>query len=505
MHKKKILLMILDGWGHGDKSKSDVIFNSKTPFVDSLYSKFPNCELLTDSENVGLPENQMGNSEVGHLNIGAGRIVLQDLAKINYACEKNLFKNKENLLKSFDYAKKNDAPLHLIGLVSDGGIHSHQDHLYKLCESAREFGVKDVFIHAFTDGRDCDPKSAIKLIKKLEKNLFGAKIATVCGRYYAMDRDQRWERIKFSYDAMVHSIGVKSHDCTQLMAASYDQGITDEFIKPIVVVDDLGMPIAKIKNNDAVICFNFRTDRCRQITNVLTQKDMNEFKMQRLDLHFTTMTNYDSNFNNINVIFEKKNIKNTLGEVLEYNNLTQTRIAETEKYPHVTYFFSGGREKLFEGERRLMVDSPKVSTYDLKPEMSAKELTNCVIDEIEHNTPNFICLNYANVDMVGHTGVYSSINKAIECIDYYAEKVVHSAIKNNYIVMIIADHGNADFAINSDGSPNTAHTKNPVPCFLINSKYKKISDGILADIAPTILNIMGCEKPKEMSGKTLIK
>ena len=505
MLKKKTLLMILDGWGHGDKSISDVIFNSKTPFIDSLYSRFPNCELLTDSENVGLPKNQMGNSEVGHLNIGAGRIVYQDLAKINNACKTNLIKDQEALVKSLYYSKNNNVPLHLIGLVSDGGIHSHQDHLYKLCEIAREYGVKDVFVHAFTDGRDCDPKSAVKLIKRLEKNLFGAKVATVCGRYYAMDRDKRWERIKYSYDAMVHAIGVKSQDYIKLISESYEKGITDEFIKPIVVVDDLGNSIAQINNNDAVICFNFRTDRCRQITHVLCQNDMHDFKMQKLDLHFTTMTNYDSDFKNVNIIFEKKNIKNTLGEVLAINNLTQTRIAETEKYPHVTYFFSGGREDCFEGEKRLMIDSPKVATYDLKPEMSADELTQCVIEEIEDNTPHFICLNYANVDMVGHTGVYSSISRAIEHIDSCAEQVINSALKNDYVIMIIADHGNADYAINTDGSPNTAHTKNPVPCFLLNSKSHQISDGVLADIAPTILHIMGIEKPKEMSGKILIK
>jgi 2,3-bisphosphoglycerate-independent phosphoglycerate mutase len=504
MKGKKTVLIILDGWGHGDKTKSDAIHNANTPFVDSLYNKYPNSELLTDGENVGLPKDQMGNSEVGHLNTGAGRIVYQDLVKINLACEDNSISEMENLKKSFSYANQNNKTLHLIGLVSDGGIHSHQNHLYKLCELANKEGIKNVLVHAFTDGRDCDPKSGKGFIQKLEKNLFGAKIASICGRYYAMDRDKRWERVKLAYDLLINGEGEKSQNITESIQNSYDNGITDEFIKPIVTVNDYGDPISTINEGDAVICFNFRTDRCREITTVLTQTDFPDFEMKTLNLHYTSMTNYDSLYKNVNVIYNKDNIKNTLGEVLEKNNKTQIRIAETEKYPHVTFFFSGGREEEFKGERRLMVNSPKVATYDLQPEMSAPEVTSTIVSELEKGETDFICLNFANPDMVGHTGDYNAIKKAVETIDKCTKKVVEAGLKNDYAFIIIADHGNADFAINPDGTPNTAHSTNPVPCFAINTSFEKIVNGKLGDIAPTILNIMGVEIPKEMTGKILI-
>ena len=505
MKGKKIVLIILDGWGHGDKTKSDAIHHANTPFVDSLYAKYPNCELKTFGEYVGLPKGQMGNSEVGHLNIGAGRIVYQDLAKINIACEDNSIAEMENLKVSFDYAKQNNKPLHLMGLVSDGGIHSHQKHLYKLCELAQKAGIEKVFIHAFTDGRDCDPKSGKGFIQKLEQNLFGAKVASICGRYYAMDRDKRWERVKLAYDLLTKGIGESSKNLVDSMQKSYDNGITDEFIKPIISVDENGNPIAIIQEDDAVICFNFRTDRCREITTVLTQTNMPEFGMNTLNLHYTTMTNYDTTYKNVNVIYNKENIKNTLGEVLEQNNLSQIRIAETEKYPHVTFFFSGGREAEFKGEKRLMVNSPKVATYDLQPEMSAPEVTTTIVAELEKGETDFVCLNFANPDMVGHTGDYNAIKKAVETVDNCTKKVVETGLKNDYAFIIIADHGNADFAINRDGSPNTAHSTNMVPCFAINTGFEKIENGILGDIAPTILKIMGVEIPTQMTGNILIK
>jgi len=505
MKGKKTALIILDGWGHGDRTRSDAIYNANTPFIDSLYSKYPNCELLTDGENVGLPKNQMGNSEVGHLNIGAGRIVYQDLVKINRSCEDNSISEKENLNKSFAYTKENKKSLHLIGLVSDGGIHSHQNHLYKLCELANKAGIENIFIHAFTDGRDCDPKSGKQFIKNLEKNLYGAKIASVCGRYYAMDRDKRWERIKKAYDLIVNGKGEKSKNLSASIQESYDNGVTDEFMKPIISVDDNANPIAIIREGDAVICFNFRTDRCREITTVLTQKNMQDLGMCTLNLHYTTMTNYDKTFKNVHVIFDKENIKNTLGEVLERNNKTQIRIAETEKYPHVTFFFSGGREKEFVGEKRLMVNSPKVATYDLQPEMSAPEVTSTIVAELQKGEIDFVCLNFANADMVGHTGDYNAIIKAVETVDNCVKRVVESGIKNDYAFIIIADHGNADFAVNLDGSPNTAHSTNPVPCFVLNTDFEKIENGKLGDITPTILQIMGVEIPNEMTGNILIK
>ena len=505
MNGKKTGLIILDGWGHGDKTKSDVIHHANTPFIDSLYQKHPNCELKTFGEHVGLPKGQMGNSEVGHLNIGAGRIVYQDLAKINIACKDNSIAEMGNLKASFAYAKHNNKALHFIGLVSDGGIHSHTNHLYKLCELANKAGVEKVFVHAFTDGRDCDPKSGKGFIQELEQNLFGAKIASVCGRYYAMDRDKRWERVKLAYDLLTKGKGESSKNLEKSIQNSYDNGVTDEFIKPIISVDENGNPVAKIQEGDAVICFNFRTDRCREITTVLTQTNMLDFGMQILNLHYTTMTNYDASYKNVNVIYNKDNIKNTLAEVLESNNKTQIRIAETEKYPHVTFFFSGGRETEFKGEKRLIVNSPKVATYDLQPEMSAPEVTATIVSELEKGATDFVCLNFANPDMVGHTGDYRAIKKAVETVDTCTRKVVEAGLKNDYAFIIIADHGNADFAINEDGSPNTAHSTNMVPCFALNTGFEKIENGKLGDIAPTILKIMGVEIPTEMTGEILIK
>ena len=505
MKGKKTALIILDGWGHGDKTKSDAIHHASTPFIDSLYKDYPNCELKTFGQHVGLPKGQMGNSEVGHLNIGAGRIVYQDLAKINIACEDNSIAEMENLKISFAYAKHSNKALHLIGLVSDGGIHSHQNHLYKLCELANKACIEKVFIHAFTDGRDCDPKSGIGFIKQLEKNLFGARIASICGRYYAMDRDKRWERIKLAYDLLTKGKGEVSLNLTESIQNSYNNGITDEFIKPIISVDENRNPIVKIQEDDAVICFNFRTDRCREITTVLTQTNMPDFKMSTLNLHFTTLTNYDSSYQKVNVIYDKANITNTLGEVLEQNNKTQIRISETEKYPHVTFFFSGGREKEFIGEKRLMINSPKVATYDLQPEMSAPEVTETIVAELEKGESDFVCLNFANPDMVGHTADYNAIVKAVEIVDNCTKQVVEAGLKNDYAFIIIADHGNADFAINADGSPNSAHSTNLVPCFALNTGFNNIQNGKLADIAPTILKIMEVETPIEMTGIILIK
>lgn len=506
MNTKKVALLILDGWGFGDKSTSDAIYNANTPFFDQCLVKYPYSKLQTSGEYVGLPQGQMGNSEVGHLNIGAGRIVYQDFAKINKACEDNSIAKNETLKAAFQHAKTNNVAVHFIGLVSDGGIHSHQKHLYKLCDLAKENNVKDVFIHAFTDGRDCDPKSGKSQIESLESHLSNSKgeLVSTVGRYYAMDRDNRWERVKEAYDLLLHGKGEKSNDFVNSIQKSYNNDITDEFIKPIVKVDNNNHPIGRIKPNDVVICFNFRTDRCREITIALTQEDLVDEGMKTIPLHYVTMTNYNRNFKNINVIYDKENLQNTLGEVLENHNKTQIRIAETEKYPHVTFFFSGGREKEFEGEKRLMVNSPKVATYDLQPEMSAEEVTQKILPEIENTTSDFICLNFANTDMVGHTGVYSAITTAAEKVDNCVERIVTKGIISGYSFIIIADHGNADYAINPDGSPNTAHSTNPVPCILIDSDKKEIKDGKLGDIAPTILSLLNVEIPEEMTGEILI-
>lgn len=504
MENKKVILIIMDGWGLGKNKKSDAIQNADTPFVSSLYAKYPNTTLKTCGEFVGLPDGQMGNSEVGHLNLGAGRIVYQELQRINVAIRNGEMANNKTLLDAVNYAKENKKPIHLIGLVSDGGVHSHINHLKALTDICKHNELSNVFIHAFTDGRDTDPKSGLQFLSELQKHLDGSvgAIASITGRYYAMDRDKRWERVKLAYDALVNGIGYKTNDVLAAVSKSYEEGVTDEFIKPII---NETLSDANIKDGDAVICFNFRTDRCREITEVLSQTDMPDFGMKKLQLHYTTMTQYDHKFKNVHVIFENDDLRNTLGEILEQNKKTQIRIAETEKYPHVSFFFSGGREVPFEGERRIMIPSPKVATYDLQPEMSAYEVTDAIVTEINKKSANFICLNYANADMVGHTGVWNAIIKAVETVDQCVNKVVTAALENNYTVLLTADHGNADYAINEDGTPNTAHTLNLVPLFLISNDGKgKINPGKLGDVAPTILTLMNLPIPKEMTGDILI-
>ncbi len=503
---KKVVLMILDGFGIGNKTASDCVFNANTPNLDSLISRYPNSQLLTHGNNVGLPDGQMGNSEVGHINIGAGRIVYQDLVRINMDIENDNISNNEQLKKAFSYARDNNKSLHFIGLVSDGGVHSMDTHLYKLCEIATRYNVKNTFVHAITDGRDTDPKSGLGFIAELLENLkdSNAKIASVIGRYYSMDRDKRWERIKKGYDLYVHGTGAKTKDILGSIADSYEKGITDEFIEPIVVVNELNEPVAKISDGDVVICFNYRTDRLRQLTIALTQNDFPDFNMKSIPLEYYTLTNYDDSFRNINVIYDKDNLANTIGEIVSNVDKKQIRIAETEKYAHVTFFFSGGREKEFKNERRIMIPSPKVATYDLQPEMSAFLVKDALVSEINKADADFIVVNFANCDMVGHTGIYDAIIKAVETVDKCVGEVVNAAISNNYEVIIIADHGNADYTINPDGTPNTAHSLNPVPCILISDRYKHINDGILADLAPTILTLMGIKIPSIMTGKILM-
>lgn len=499
-------LIILDGWGIGDHSKSDAVFNANTPFMDELLANRPNAKLKTCGEDVGLPDGQMGNSEVGHLNIGAGRIVYQELTRINKSIREGDFYTNPVLLAAMLKAKEKNVKIHLMGLVSKGGVHSSQEHIYALCKMAKDNDLKDVFIHAFTDGRDCDPKSGLEFIQELEVELKKStgKIASVIGRYYAMDRDNRWERIKHSYDLMVNGIGASIDSAADGIEKSYESGKTDEFIDPIVITEN-GVPIAKIEDGDVVISFNFRTDRPREISTALTQKDFHEFNMHRLDLHYVTMTNYDSTFENVNIVFDKDNLFNTLGEVLSKVDKTQVRIAETEKYPHVTFFFSGGREETFPLESRLMVNSPKVATYDLQPEMSAFEVRDTIVNCMKTDSPNFFCLNFANPDMVGHTGVYDAIIKAVETVDNCLKDVVTAGLELNYEFLVIADHGNADFVINADGTPNTAHSLNSVPVVLVsNEKNLSIKDGILADVAPTILNRLGIASPMEMTGISLV-
>jgi len=504
MEAKKAILIIMDGWGLGQKKESDAIQNAKTPFVSSLYDKYPHTTLVTYGRAVGLPEGQMGNSEVGHLNLGAGRIVYQELERINVAIENGEFEKNPVLLHSINYANQNKKPLHLMGLVSDGGVHSHINHLKALTSICKKNGLENVYIHAFTDGRDTDPKIGINFLKDLQKHLdeTTGKIATVTGRYYAMDRDKRWERIKIAYDALVNRKGEITEDIFAAINSSYNQDITDEFLKPII---NAATPESGIKDGDAVICFNFRTDRCREITEALTQTAFPEQGMNPLQLDYTTMTLYDHQFKNIHIIFQKDDLVNTLGEVLEQNDKKQIRIAETEKYPHVTFFFSGGREKPFKGENRILIPSPKVATYDLKPEMSAYEVTNALLPEIKKQSADFICLNFANADMVGHTGVWDAVVKAVETVDTCVKEVVTAALENGYTVFLTADHGNADYIINEDGTPNTAHTKNLVPFFIIDTKWQgAIKPGKLGDLAPTILTMMNLPIPKEMTGNVLI-
>ncbi|MDB5222937.1 MAG: 2,3-bisphosphoglycerate-independent phosphoglycerate mutase [Chitinophagaceae bacterium] len=503
MEEKKVILIIMDGWGLGKIKSSDAIQNANVPFVSSLYPKFPNTTLVTCGEAVGLPAGQMGNSEVGHLNLGAGRIVYQELERINVAVRNGEFKKNEALLNTIRYAKDNNKPLHLMGLVSNGGVHSHIEHLKAITSICKEEELQNVFIHAFTDGRDTDPKSGIHFLKELQEHLQKTTgvIAIIVGRYYAMDRDKRWERVKIAYDGLVNRIGRITNDVLGAVEQSYEMNVTDEFIKPIIneSID------ASIKDGDAVICFNFRTDRCREITQVLTQTPIPDFGMNPLSLYFTTMSRYDHTFKNINVIFETDDLKNTLGDILAQQNKKQIRIAETEKYPHVTFFFSGGREVPFEGEKRIMIPSPKVATYDLQPEMSACELTDALLPEIKNKTADFICLNFANTDMVGHTGVWEAVVKAAETVDKCVEKVVTTALENGYTIFLTADHGNADYMINEDGTPNTAHTLNLVPFFIIDKEWKgDIKPGKLGDLAPTILTMMQLPIPKEMTGNILI-
>ena len=503
MEAKKVILIIMDGWGIGKKKESDAIQNANVPFVTSLYKKYPHATLVTCGSAVGLPDGQMGNSEVGHLNLGAGRIVYQELERINVAIKTGSFQKNQALLDTLVYAKNNNKALHLVGLVSNGGVHSHINHLKAITSICKEKKIEHVYIHAFTDGRDTDPKSGLGFLEELQKHLEKStgKIATVTGRYYAMDRDKRWERIKIAYDALVHRTGEVTNDIFAAIGASYSKNITDEFLLPIINADTPG---SAINDGDAVLCFNFRTDRCREITEVLTQTAFPEYNMIPLQLYYTTMTMYNHAYKNIHIIFEKDDLVNTLGEVLAANGKKQIRIAETEKYPHVTFFFSGGRELPFEGEKRIMIPSPKVATYDLKPEMSAIEVTNALLPEIQKKSADFICLNFANTDMVGHTGVWDAVIKAAETTDACVEKIVTAGLENGYTIFLTADHGNADYMINEDGSPNTAHTLNLVPFFIIDNNWKgKISDGKLGDIAPTILKMMDLPIPSVMTGDIL--
>lgn len=504
---KKVLLMILDGWGIAKILKVSAIDSAHTPYINALYKKYPHSKLEASGLAVGLPAGQMGNSEVGHMNIGAGRVVYQDLVRVNKAVEEKELDTNPVLMEAFSYAKENNKAVHFIGLVSDGGVHSHIDHLKGLCTIAANNGLKNVFIHAFTDGRDTDPKGGLGYLTDLKEHTAKTtgNIASVVGRYFAMDRDKRWERVKLAYDVMVHGAGEKASDVLNAVKKSYENGVTDEFIKPIVVVDKKDQPIATIKEGDVVLCFNFRTDRGREITMALTQQDFPEQNMHKLNLHYVTLTNYDDSFKGVKVIFDKDNLVNTLGEIVSKVGKKQIRIAETEKYPHVTFFFSGGREEVFPGESRIMCPSPKVATYDLKPEMSANDIKDKIIPELEKGEADFICLNFANPDMVGHTGVFEAAVKACETVDACNEAVTETARKNGYSVIIIADHGNADMMVNEDGTPNTAHTTNLVPCILVDDTYKgNLKDGKLGDLAPTILTLMGISIPKEMTGTVLL-
>jgi len=496
--------MILDGWGKSPDPKVSAIDNANTSFIDSLYTKYAHAQLRTDGEHVGLPEGQMGNSEVGHMNLGAGRIVYQDLAKINLAIQKDTLKNEKVLVEALNYAKKNNKNVHFLGLLSDGGVHAHTSHLRGFIDAANKAGTKS-YIHAFTDGRDVDPKSGKGYIKDLENYISGTntKIATITGRYYAMDRDKRWERVQLAYDAIVNGQGTKTNNATKTIQENYDVDITDEFIKPLILTEN-NFPVAKIEKDDVVIFFNFRTDRGRELTEMLNQKDFPEYNTKKLSLYYVTITNYSDDFEGIKVIFNKDNIAETLGEVLEKNNKKQIRIAETEKYPHVTFFFSGGREQPFNGESRILKNSPKVATYDLKPEMSAFELTDALLPELQKGETDFVCLNFANGDMVGHTGSMPAAIKACEAVDNCVEKIITTALSNEYTTLLIADHGNCETMMNPDGSPHTAHTTNPVPIILIDNELTAIKDGVLGDIAPTILKLINVNKPDVMTCNSLI-
>mgnify|MGYP002147191426 CR=1 FL=1 len=505
--QQKAMLIIMDGWGINRNPATSAIEAANTPFTDSLYLNYPNTGLLTHGEYVGLPEEQMGNSEVGHMNIGAGRVVYQDLVRINKSIEEKELDQNSVLVDALRYAKTNNKSLHLIGLLSDGGVHSHIEHLKGIVTIAHHYGIKNLFVHAFLDGRDTDPKGGVGYLKDLQTHLAktSGKIASLIGRYYAMDRDKRWERVRLAYDLLVKGTGSQTTNVISAVEQSYDAGVTDEFVKPIVVVDAQQKPLTTIQQGDVVVCFNFRTDRGREITQALTQQDFPEQEMKALQLHYVTLTNYDDSFKNVNVIFDKDNLENTLGEIVSKAGKKQIRMAETEKYPHVTFFFSGGREEAFAGESRIMCPSPKVATYDLKPEMSANDLKDKIIPELEKKEADFICLNFANPDMVGHTGVFEAAVKACETVDACNQAVTEVARKNGYTIIIIADHGNAELMINEDGSPNTAHTTNLVPCILVDDQFKgKLKDGKLGDLAPTILALMGIPKPPQMTGTVLI-
>ncbi|CAL2088333.1 2,3-bisphosphoglycerate-independent phosphoglycerate mutase [Tenacibaculum sp. 190524A05c] len=503
---KKVILMILDGWGISPNPEVSAVDKANTPFIDSLYNKYPHSELRTDGEHVGLPVGQMGNSEVGHINLGAGRIVYQNLAKINKAITDNTLASEATLVNTFEFAKKNNKTVHLLGLVSDGGIHSHINHLKGLITAAEEFGLNDVFLHAFTDGRDTDPKSGKGFIQDIENFMSSTstELASITGRYYAMDRDNRWERVALAYNALVKGKGEHSTNASESIEKSYSDNVTDEFIKPIIMVDDNNQPKATINEDDVIIFFNFRTDRGRQLTQALNQQDFPEHNLKKLPLYYVTMTNYDDTFEGIKVIYDNKNIENTIGEVLANAGKKQIRIAETEKYPHVTFFFSGGREKEFEGEKRLLCPSPKVATYDLQPEMSAFEIKDAIIPELQQGEVDFVCLNFANGDMVGHTGDFDAAVKACEAVDQCTNEIITTALEYNYTTLVIADHGNCETMKNPDGSPNTAHTTNPVPLILVDKELKSIKNGILGDIAPTILKLIGVEQPKEMTQHPLV-
>ncbi len=504
---KKVLLMILDGWGIGNGTKSDVISTMNPAYITAMTEAYPHAQLRTDGENVGLPNGQMGNSEVGHLNIGAGRVVYQDLVKINRACADNSIFQNEEIVKAFEYAKANGVNVHFMGLTSDGGVHSSIEHLYKLAEISKHYGIENTFVHCFMDGRDTDPKSGKGFIADVEANLAKStgKIASIIGRYYAMDRDKRWERVKIAYDCLVNGIGEASSDMVEAMQRSYDEGVTDEFVKPIVRVDENGEVIGRIKPNDLVIFYNYRNDRAKEITIVLTQQDMPEEGMQTMPLYYCCMTPYDAKFEGLHILFDKENVRNTIGEYVSSKGLSQLRIAETEKYAHVTFFLNGGRETEFDNESRILVASPKVATYDLQPEMSAYEVKDKLVEALGSQKFDFICLNFANGDMVGHTGIYEAIEKAVKAVDECVAEVVEAAKANGYEVVMIADHGNADNAVNEDGSPNTAHSLNPVPIVVVSDRVDKVKDGILADVAPTVLKLMGLEQPAEMTGEALVE